>query len=121
MLEHGTFELKLHGRVLHSFPRGSFNRPGLLRYRQALLLAAAKLSGWILYEHAGNEAALTSEALPELIETYRQAEENGCIGIACDVGPLFRDLIQAQALGKLQIPLLLSDKASEIEPFISGL
>lgn len=121
MLEHGTFTLSLKGRVLHTFPQGSFNRPGLVKYRQAVLTAISGLENWVLYEHAGNDAALPRDALPELIETYCQVQSAGCIGIACEVGPLFMDLINTAVQNRLHIPLLLSGHPSELDDFISHL
>ncbi|MBT1062120.1 hypothetical protein KJY73_00990 [Bowmanella sp. Y26] len=121
MLEHGTFTLSLKGRVLHTFPTGSFNRQGLVKYRQAVLAAVVGKSNWVLYEHAGNGTALTNDALPELIATYCQAQLAGCIGIACEVGPLFKDLINSAAKGKVHIPLLLSEHSTDLDDFISHL
>ncbi|GGD64955.1 hypothetical protein [Lacimicrobium alkaliphilum] len=121
MLEHGEYKLELQGQVLHTWPEGSFNRPGLLRYQRGVLAAAGPVENWILFEHPKNVAAVTNEAMDALGETYKLISQHGCIGIACEVGPLFKDRINQGFRPLLDIPLLASDNERELEEFIAKL
>ncbi|WP_088329934.1 hypothetical protein [Lacimicrobium sp. SS2-24] len=118
MLEHGEFRVEIKGVVLHTWPVGSFNRPGLLRYQRGVLDACQPLSRWVLFEHPQNVAAVTNDAMQALGETYQLASENGCIAIACEVGPLFKDTINKSFQPILSIPLLASDDAEELDAFV---
>ncbi|ALS99609.1 hypothetical protein [Lacimicrobium alkaliphilum] len=121
MLEHGEYSLELKGQVLHTWPVGSFNRPGLLRYQRGVLAATEPLDRWVLFEHPKNVAAVTNEAMEALGETYQLISQHGCIGIACEVGPLFKDRINQSFRPLLDIPLLASNNERELEEFIAEL
>ncbi|GAB3011275.1 hypothetical protein [Bowmanella dokdonensis] len=121
MFEHGAFKLKVEGRVLHTFPEGSFNQPGLVKYRQAVLDEVAGLSGWVLFEHPRNIAAVTNDALTELIDTYRQAQFKGCLGVACEVGAPFDSIISARLDDSIEMPVCFSQDEEQLRDFVSQL
>lgn len=121
MFEHGEFTLEVQGPVLHTWPTGSFNKPGLVRYQRGVLAAATGLQDWVLFEHPKNVAAVTNEAMEALGETYKLLSQHGCIGIACEVGPLFKDRINQGFRPLLDIPLLASDDESQLQEFVATL
>lgn len=121
MLEHGEYKLELKGQVLHTWPVGSFNRPGLLRYQRGVSAATEPVDRWVLFEHPKNVAAVTNDAMEALGETYKLISKHGCIGIACEVGPLFKETINKNFQPILDIPLLASDDADELEKFVASL
>ncbi|AWL10677.1 hypothetical protein HMF8227_00169 [Saliniradius amylolyticus] len=118
MLAHGKFRVETQGRIVHTYPEEGFNEEGIRQYCLKVLEQGNTLQSWLLFEHPRNLAAVTSEAEVELSNAYRLFESAGCVAIACEVGPVYRDMVQNQLGANVSIPVLASDNMDALNQFL---
>ncbi len=121
MKEHGNFQIKVVGNVIHTFASDGFNEYGIARYRQQVLALTKCLTTWQLYEHIGDSSGLTPEAVSELTKTYQSFASNGCMAIAVEINSTLAYLIEKRLFPHLVIAKLASNDPDELELFLQSL
>ncbi len=120
MLEHGEFDLKLTGNVVHTFPVNGFNEFGIQRIRAAILDLAKGLEKWALFEHPKSLAGLTPEASEEISRSYEEFSDRGCVLIALEISPVWGEVIRKSLGNDFPIPVHFDTNAEQLDQLIDN-
>ncbi|NMP29992.1 hypothetical protein HII17_00335 [Thalassotalea sp. M1531] len=104
-LAHGDYELKLEGNIVHCFPKGGFNRTGIIALRSEIIALAPKNQSWVLFEHPLSEAGLTPDGATELYSSYTLFEKMGCKAVALEICSTWQYIIEKLLTDELTIPV----------------
>ena len=118
MLEHGEFTIETEGRVVHVYPKGSFNKQGIAKLCEAVL-SVRPAGKWALFEHPRDVAGVTPDAASELAASYKRMSESGCGAVAVEVMKLWHDVIKMACRGVVTIPVYIDDSESPLRTELS--
>ena len=119
-LSHGNFDLFVENNVVHTFPSGGFNPEGIIEIRQEILKHAKTFDWWILFEHPGNKAGLTPEAVKEIVRSFQHFEQAGCKAIAMEVHPTWGWAMHNSVAKNINIPLCFDEDKTLVEQWIKS-
>lgn len=115
MQEHGYFDIKLIGDVIHVYPVGGFNTDGIKALHNEIRTIAPTDRDWALIEHPKDGAGLTPEAADELCKNYSQLSKLGCKAIGLEINQFWARAIQRLIANKIDIPVYFHEDIQEVE------
>lgn len=118
MQEHGDFELKIIGNVIHTYPMSGFNEFGIQRIRKAILELAEGLESWALFEHPKSLAGLTPEASVEIAKSFEEFSQKGCVMIALEISPVWEGVIRKSLETVIPIPVHFDSNSETLNELI---
>lgn len=120
MKPHGDYKIELISNVVHVFPCGGFNEYGIRKLHEDIASIVPVNTPWALFEHPYNISGLTPEGIDEIVMCYQNLSKLNCIVVALEISSTWEAVFEKSILGKVGIPVYLSEDSKELEKIIQN-
>lgn len=118
MEPHGEYKIELIANIVHVFPTGGFNEQGIKKLHKEIASIRPLNKQWVLFEHPREISGLTPESIEELISCYQLLSELNCAFVVLEISPTWQAVFENSIIGKVNIPVYLSDDLMQLEQII---